>query len=174
MNLEPPTGGDLPSSLLARLRTLKELAEGDPFPSHTPNCLGCGPDNPHGYQLEVRRSGDGVAAEHVFQDRHTGAPGIAHGGAVATVFDDLFGFLLYLVGEIAVTRNLSVDYRAPVLLNTPHHLRADLTGREGRKLYVQAEMADQTGRTVATATATFIIVSADHFTNAAAPTWDSS
>jgi acyl-coenzyme A thioesterase PaaI-like protein len=119
----------------------------------------------------VRRSGGGVAAEHVFQERHTGAPGIAHGGAVATVFDDLFGFLLYLVGEIAGTRNLSVDYLAPVLLNTRHHLRADLTGREGRKLYVRAEMTDQAGRVVATSTATFIIVSANHFTNAAGPGW---
>lgn len=31
-------------------------------------------------------------------------PGIAHGGAVATVFDDLYGLLLYAIGDVAVTR----------------------------------------------------------------------
>ena len=50
-----------------------------------------------------------MVAEVAFEDRHVGAPGIAHGGAVATVFDDLFGFLLYAVAELAVTRSLQVD-----------------------------------------------------------------
>lgn len=86
------------------------------LPPHHPDCLGCGPDNPHGHHVQVRRDGDRVVAEHVFDHRHVGAPGIAHGGAVATVVDDLFGFLLYNVGQPAVTRHLEVDYHAPVWL----------------------------------------------------------
>ena len=42
----------------------------------------------------------------------SGAPEIAHRGAVATVIDDLYGFVLYIVGTPAVTRELTVDYRA--------------------------------------------------------------
>ena len=49
-----------------------------------------------GYHLQVRRDGDEMVAEHVFEDRHSGAPGIAQGGAVATVVDDVLGFLLYV------------------------------------------------------------------------------
>ncbi|MBY6709101.1 MULTISPECIES: PaaI family thioesterase [unclassified Rhodococcus (in: high G+C Gram-positive bacteria)] len=133
------------------------------LPPHHPHCLGCGPANPHGHQLAVQREQNGVIAHHRFDERHVGAPGIAHGGAVATVLDDLFGFLLYTVGELAVTRRLEIDYRAPVLLANPYVLRAGVRGRVGRKLDLTATMNDSEGRSVATATALFIVVELDHF-----------
>jgi acyl-coenzyme A thioesterase PaaI-like protein len=138
------------------------------LPPHHPHCLGCGPANPHGHHLRATRYGEGVSAHHVFDERHVGAPGIAHGGAVATVFDDLFGFLLYVVGELAVTRKLEVEYLAPVLLNTPYCLRADLLSRYGRKLRLRATVNDQNGRVVATSTALFVVVDPGHFTAALA------
>ena len=56
------------------------VTDGDRLPPHHPRCLGCGPDNPHGHHLEVRRDGDSVRTGYVFDSRHMGAPGIAHGG----------------------------------------------------------------------------------------------
>jgi len=132
-------------------------------PAHQPHCLGCGPDNPHGHHLQVRRYGDGVVAEHTFDNRHVGAPGIAHGGAVATVLDDLFGFVLYVVGDLAVTRHLEVGYRAPVLLGVPYLLEAGLDRREGRKLFVSARGVDEDGALVVEAQAVFIVVELQHF-----------
>ncbi|MCC3317852.1 MULTISPECIES: PaaI family thioesterase [Nocardia] len=146
------------------IRSFHFLESGSPeLPPHHPHCLGCGPANPHGHSLSVRRCGDGVVAHHLFDQRHVGAPGIAHGGAVATVIDDLFGFLLYTVGELAVTRRLDLDYLAPVLLDTPYTLHADVRSRDGRKLNLAAGMEDVEGRSVATATALFIVVEAEHF-----------
>ena len=81
------------------------------LPSHTTTCMGCGPDNPHGLQMEVFRSGQQVYTDLVFDERHGGAPGLAHGGAIAAACDDLFGFTLWIVGTPAVTRNLAVGYR---------------------------------------------------------------
>lgn len=134
------------------------------LPPHHRHCLGCGPENPHGHHLHVRRCEHGVCAHHIFDQRHVGAPGIAHGGAVATVIDDLFGFLLYTVGELAVTRHLDIDYLAPVLLDTPYTLHAVVRSREGRKLELNARIEDAAGRSAATATALFIVVDAEHFT----------
>ncbi|MCY4671504.1 MAG: PaaI family thioesterase [Rhodococcus sp.] len=133
------------------------------LPPHHPDCLGCGPQNPHGHALSVQRDENGVVAHHVFDQRHVGAPGIAHGGAVATVLDDLFGFLLYTVGELAVTRRLELDYLAPVLLGTPYVLRAAVRSRDGRKLDLTATMDDAQGRSVATPTALFVVVEVEHF-----------
>jgi hypothetical protein len=62
--------------------------------------------------------------EHVFDRRQGGAPGLAPGGAVAAACDDLFGFLLYTVGEPAVTRSLEIGYRRPVELGVPYRIRA--------------------------------------------------
>ncbi len=144
--------------------------DADELPPHHHRCLGCGPANPHGHHLRAHRCGEGVFAHHVFDERHVGAPGIAHGGAVATVIDDLFGFLLYAVGELAVTRRLDVDYLAPVLLNTPYTLHADLLSRDGRKLELGARVDDRSGRAVATSTALFVVVDPAHFAEAHATT----
>lgn len=154
---------DLKSVIATWVEKFRPHAEGADLPCHHEHCLGCGPDNPHGHHLHVRRHGDGVVADHTFDERHVGAPGIAHGGAVATVIDDLYGFLLYLVGAPAVTRQLTVDYRAPVLIGMPYRLEAHLTSRDGRKIFVAANLTDPDGRPVATSTAVFVTVGVDHF-----------
>ena len=140
----------------------------DGLPAHHPQCLGCGPDNPHGHHMHVWREQDRVRTRHVFDDRHVGAPGIAHGGAVATVLDDLFGFVLYVVGDLAVTRHLEVGYRAPVRLGVPYLLEAGLNRRENRKLFVSARGVDEDGALVVEAKAVFIVVEPHHFSRGAA------
>lgn len=137
-----------------------------PIPPHHDYCLGCGPQNPHGFQIDVRSTDSGVHLRHVFDSRHVGAPGIAHGGAVAAVLDDLFGFLLFKAGGPAVTRQLTVDYLAPVLLGVPYNFNAAIDNLDGRKLHVSAVVADPSGATVATASALFIMVDIEHFRNA--------
>lgn len=140
--------------------------DGAQLPPHAARCLGCGPDNPHGHHLQVHRDGDQVVAQHTFDERHMGAPGIAHGGAVATVFDDLFGFVLFIVGKLAVTRSLQVEYLAPVRLDVPYTVTAGLDRREGRRLHVSAHLHQEGGREIATATALFVTVTVEHFARA--------
>ncbi|WP_148576078.1 PaaI family thioesterase [Nocardioides caldifontis] len=141
--------------------------DGAELPAHHAHCLGCGPDNPHGHRLSVTRQGDGVQAWHTFDDRHVGAPGIVHGGAVATVIDDFYGFLLYLEGGPAVTRQLSIEYLAPVLIGTTYKLEAHVTRREGRKLLVAASASGPGDRPVVSSTAVFVKVGVEHFARAA-------
>lgn len=139
-------------------------AEAGVLPSHHDHCLGCGRSNLHGHRLVARRDGDSaVVATHTFDVRHVGAPGIAHGGAVATVIDDLYGFALYLVGELAVTRSLTLEYLRPVLLGTPYRLRAHLDRCEGRKLHLSATLVDPADQLTVRSEALFIVVNAEHF-----------
>ena len=93
--------------------------------------MGCGPDNPHGLGLVVYRSADVVYADVTFDERHIGAPGLAHGGAVAAACDDVLGFTLWIAGTPAVTRALTVEYLQPVPLHQPHRITAHITGRRG-------------------------------------------
>ncbi len=143
---------------------------GGEFPPHSGQCLGCGPDNPHGHRLKVTRHGNLLRAHHTFDLRHEGAPGIAHGGSVATVLDDLAGMVPYLVGwEIAVTHRLTVDYHAPAQLGTPYVLTSWLERREGRKLVVHAEARDGEEALVGSAVAIFLSVGTDHFRDVTIP-----
>lgn len=130
---------------------------------HSPGCMGCGPDNPAGLGMTIRREGDEVLTDIVFDRRQAGAPGLVHGGAVAAACDDLFGFVLYLVRTPAVTKSLQVDYRSPVPLGEPHRIRARLVGQDGRKLRMTAEGTAADGSVRFTATALFIEVPRSHF-----------
>lgn len=143
--------------------------DGAELPTHHDHCLGCGPNNPHGHHLRALRHGDGVQAWHTFDNRHVGAPGIVHGGAVATVVDDLYGCLLFLEGGPAVTRQLTIEYLAPVLIGAEYRLQADVVRREGRKLFVAARATEPDGRAVITSTAVFVKVSVEHFAQGRSP-----
>lgn len=155
--------------LLAHLASLRDHALDDVLPPHYPTCLGCGPDAEQGFHLAVRRDGDDVVTEHVFEQRHSGGPGIAHGGAVATVFDDVLGYLLYVARVPGVTRHLEVEYLRPVLVGVRYALRARLESRDGRKLWTSGTCTAPDGTVAATARGLFIAVDAAHFRDAVGP-----
>lgn len=160
--------GDIFDSLLAGWDQVqsRHQPDGTVLPSHHAQCLGCGAENPHGHHLVVTRDGpNAVAATHTFDTRHGGAPGIAHGGAVATVFDDLYGFLLYAIGDLAVTRKLEVEYLRPVLLDVEYTLRATIAERAERKIHMAATLEDGTGLLGARSSALFVTVDIEHFKN---------
>jgi acyl-coenzyme A thioesterase PaaI-like protein len=137
--------------------------EGDLLPPHYKACLGCGPEAPGGYHLQVRREGDEVVTEHLFVVEQTGAPGIAHGGAVATVVDDVLGFLLYVVDDAAVTRRLVVEYLRPVLIGTRYDVRAKVERREGRKLFFSCTGTGPDGVVAFRGEGLFVVVDVSHF-----------
>jgi len=121
-----------------------------------------GPANPTSVHMVPRRDGDEAVADVWFGPAFEGAPGRVHGGLVAAVFDDLTGFVLAIVREPGFTGRLTVNYHAPVPIETTVEFRARYREREGRKLYVDAEarFGDQL---LATAEALFILVDQEHF-----------
>lgn len=140
------------------------MSEFDPLPPHSPTCMGCRPENPSGLQMSVFQCNTtSVFTDLTFDQRQVGAPGLAHGGALAAACDDLFGFLLYAAKVPAVTRTLSVEYLAPVPLNAPHRIIASIKERDGRKLHVSAQAEGVDGEVKFTAKALFIIVPRSHF-----------
>lgn len=143
-------------------------AAGDRLPAHAAWCFVCGEDNPAGLGLQVfAAEGDAVRATQRFGTTHGGAPGVAHGGAVAAVLDDLFGFVLVRIMVPAVTRDLHVTYRLPTRLDVDTELDAALVGRDGRDLHLEAR-ASQGGREIVTATARFVEVDLLHLSDPSA------
>ena len=150
------------------LRGVLDSLGGDGLlPPHYPTCLGCGPQAAQGFHLQVRREGDEVVTDHVFEVRHSGAPGIAHGGAVATVVDDVLGFLLYLEQVPGVTRMLQVEYVKPVLTGVRYDVRARVQERDGRKVWVTCSGRDAQGVEAFRARGLFLAVPLEHFAQAA-------
>jgi acyl-coenzyme A thioesterase PaaI-like protein len=117
--------------------------------------------SPWGLDLEVHRIADEIEAAVTLGAAHEGAPGRAHGGIIAGLFDDVFGFVLGIVGEPAFTGELKVRYLAPTPLHRPLLCRGRLAARQGRKLLIEGELIDREGdveTVVARGTGLFITV----------------
>lgn len=96
--------------------------------------------SPYSLELDIIRRGEHVVTEFMLRSAHEGAPGRAHGGIVAALFDDLTGFVLQIASAHAYTGELKVRYEAPVPLDVTLTARAHLRGREGRKLFIDGEL----------------------------------
>ena len=94
-------------------------------------CFGCSQSNANGLQMRFRRDGTRVRARHRIADRFHGAPGIAHGGIVAAILDEISCAAAVFVGDrFVVTGELSVRYSRPVPVETWLDLDAEIVGRD--------------------------------------------
>ena len=59
--------------------------------------------SPWGLDLDIHREGDEVVAALTLRSAHEGAPGRSHGGIVAALFDDVYGFVLTILAQPAFT-----------------------------------------------------------------------
>lgn len=95
-----------------------------------------------------------------------GHPGLAHGGVVATLLDEMTSAVApqarqsrHQTGLAPImTAYLHVSYRKPVPLPQTYLLTARYKGAEGRKIFMDAFMEDEAGERVAEAEALFIQV----------------
>ena len=101
-----------------------------------------GRSSPWGLDLEVHRHGNEIEAILTLRAAHEGAPGRSHGGIVAGLFDDVFGFVLDVIQEAAFTGELTIRYESPTPLYRPIACRGRLARRDGRKLYIEGELVD--------------------------------
>lgn len=142
--------------------------------AHDPMCMVCGPANPSNLGVEAWIDGDRVFGTVPLDDRHAGAPGFAHGGAIAAIMDDLLGSVLLLIDTPAVTASLTVDFKAPALLERRLELEAWCEGIDGRKLHL-CGVARQDGVVVAEARSLFLQVDVSHWEASGRPLpagWD--
>ena len=121
-----------------------------------------GASSPYGLDLDLHRHGDEIEALVTLRSAHEGAPGRSHGGIVAALFDDVFGYVLGVIKQPAFTGELCIRYRAPTPLFSELACRVRLDDRDGRKIYLVGELVERSSDTlIATAKATFIAVELD-------------
>ncbi|URM89324.1 PaaI family thioesterase [Streptomyces sp. MRC013] len=164
--LTPPAGARPP------VRHPDAPAPGEPLGSHYAHCFGCGGGQPHGLHLEAR-AGEGVSVTAVFTvtPDHQGAPGLAHGGVLATALDETLGSLGWLLRVTAVTGRLETDFLLPVPVGAVLHLEAEVTAVHGRKIYSAAagRIGGPEGPVAVRAEALFVEVKVDHFVDNGRP-----
>ncbi|ETA00625.1 PaaI family thioesterase [Frankia sp. B2] len=147
-------------------------------------CFGCSPHNPHGLQLRFSAHADGISTRFRLERRHESYPGVVHGGLIGVIVDETMGNLIVLqVGLTAFTTALRVRYLAPLSVGAEYRCVARLRGvpdatpgrgdaapvggtaggtaggvsggRANGLVHAEAELLDEAGTLLATASATY-------------------
>jgi uncharacterized protein (TIGR00369 family) len=122
-----------------------------------PRCIACDPQRKSGLCLDFQDAGEGkVRATFACATTFEGYPGYLHGGIISTILDSAMTNCLFAHGHQAVTAELTVKFRAPVLLDHMAVIEAH-TSRDLFPLFLMEATLVQDGRTMATATAKFIV-----------------
>lgn len=85
-------------------------------------------------------SGSGVTARIVFSDAHEGAPGLAHGGVVAAVFDEFLRRGQPPERRADRSGMLKVRYRTPCPLHTDLSMHGRVKRVEGGRISVRGSL----------------------------------
>jgi acyl-coenzyme A thioesterase PaaI-like protein len=117
-----------------------------------------------GLMAETLRDNGVVFSELSCPRKDEGGRNVAHGGWTAGILDELVGHTLLLRGEFAVTGTLTVVFHKPVPVEMPLVAESHVLRREGRRVFVSAEIKlAETGTLLASAEATMVKRPEDHF-----------
>jgi acyl-coenzyme A thioesterase PaaI-like protein len=143
----------------------RPVADGEPV-VHFAECPVSGRANPLAPHVEAWRDGEGIRAQVVLGPAFEGAPGRAHGGAVAAVFDDVMGFLATVHAVPTYAGELTIRYLAPTPLNEELAITAWVEERRPRTMVTRARAVHR-GKTIAEATCIGVIIGDDRLGRAA-------
>jgi acyl-coenzyme A thioesterase PaaI-like protein len=125
-------------------------------------CFACGSLNEHGIHLELHVSEDRCWTTLALPDRFQGWDGIAHGGNVCTILDEVMAWSLAASDNWGVTARMAVDFKRPVPIGAPIRGEGWITSSRRRLHETAARIVDvATGDVLATATATYVAADAD-------------
>lgn len=92
-----------------------------------------------------------------------GPPGHVHGGYIATMMDEAMGACAWLSGETVLAAKLEVSYRSSVPLNQQHIVKAQITRKEKRRIYIKAELSNAENKLLCKGTGIFIRIDMSRF-----------
>ena len=131
---------------------------------HTPGCLVCGRDNPHGLHLNfaVDPATGVVRTEFTPASHHIGFTGIAHGGILATVFDEAMVWAATWSGKrFCVCGELTVRFRRAAQIDQPLSIEARIVSPRARLIQTAGTAIDVDGNLVAESIGKYVPMSAE-------------
>jgi acyl dehydratase len=126
------------------------------------NCFACGELNEHGIHLPLHVQGDHCWTELSLPGRFQGWDGIAHGGIVCTILDEVMAWSLAATDNWGLTARMNVAFRKPVRLGRPLRAEGWMTSNRRRMIETAGRIVDPaTGDVLATADATYVAADAE-------------
>ena len=120
-------------------------------------CFACGPFSEDGLKLRFERDGEaGARGEVTLDPKFQGYRGIAHGGMVMMLLDEVMAHASGMVGEKAMTASVNVRFRKPVPTGEPLTLRGKVLWQRRTVLSIEGLVLDAGGDVLASAEGSFV------------------
>lgn len=117
------------------------------------HCFACGKRNPRGLHLDFRNEHGRTAADFLPGREHQGFRDIVHGGIIATVLDEAMVKAALSRGIQAVTAELTVRFKSPLMTGEDATVVAELSKPDGKVVETSARILKRDGVLVAEARA---------------------
>ena len=129
-------------------------------PNPANRCFGCGGDNAGGMKLTFEQDNFGrkIVGRFVLGERYQGGGGMAHGGIIALLLDEVMGKVCRFREVRAVTAELSVEYLKPVPVEKEIVVEGRETELQGRNLFLAGEIRNEAGDVLARGKGRFVII----------------
>jgi uncharacterized protein (TIGR00369 family) len=123
------------------------------------HCFACGSLNEHGIGMTIHIDHGRAWSEVELEQRFEGWQGVAHGGILATLLDEVMGWTMAAGDDWGVTARLAVEYRKPIAPGTKLRVEGWITRGRRRVVETAGRIVDaRDGTELATATATYVTV----------------
>jgi len=121
-------------------------------------CFGCGADNPVGLKMRIEREGDEYVSRMVVPESFQGWAGVAHGGFLCTVMDEVMAHAMRGAAYRSVTARINARFRKAVPVGSRITARGRLLWRRGKVAKTCARVELEDGAVAAEAEGSFIII----------------
>jgi acyl-coenzyme A thioesterase PaaI-like protein len=125
------------------------------------NCFACGALNEHGLGLVLHVERARCWTDVTLDRRFEGWDGIAHGGILSTILDEVMAWALVGDDSWGVTARMAVDFRKPVRVGVTFRGEGWIARSRRRVIETQARLIGHDGDVLATATGTYVAAGAD-------------
>ncbi len=151
--MPPAAGGDGRSAPTHAVH----LSDGRTLLMEPHACFACGELNVHGLHLRLHVDSGTCWSEPVLEERFAGWKGIAHGGVVTAILDEVMAWSLFDEDCWGVTARLSMEFRNPVPVGRRLRAEGKVVERRRRLLRTEGRLLDaDDGTLYATAEATYV------------------
>jgi uncharacterized protein (TIGR00369 family) len=147
--------------LTSETRPATEIA-GRAFRFEPHRCFACGELNEHGLRLELHTDASGCRTDLTLDPRFQGWEGVAHGGILCTILDEVMAWSVIGRGTWGVTARMAVEFRRPVAVGRAIRAEGEVRQASRRLFRTAGRVLDaETGEILATAEGAYVAAPPD-------------
>ena len=122
-------------------------------------CFGCSKTNAHSLGLRFWLSEQGCYTRYTIPDFLCGIDGIVHGGIIAFLLDEIAQWtMISRIGQMGVTREITVRYLKPVLTNTEVIVEGKIAIKKGKNVLLKSTVCSNDHDLLAESESNFFLI----------------